>query len=78
MRHIGVELFEAAFIQQDIKPFARGQATFGMLRVNALLSATQFGRCAPQFQFSDISRHGFPHKQFCCVKLWHRVDAIAN
>ena len=78
MRDIGVEFFEAAFIQQDIKAFARSQATLGMLRVNALLSATQFGRCAPQFQFSDVGRHGFPHKQFCCVKLWHRGDAIAN
>ena len=71
MRDIRVKLFEAAFIKQDIKPFASGQASLGVLRIDTLLPTTQFRRRATCFQFSNIGRHGIPHKQLSCTKLWH-------
>ena len=72
MRHIGVEFFEAAFVEQYVEPFARGQAAFGMLRIDPLLPATQFRRRAARFQFSDIGRHvgspEVPSGPFGCPK----------
>ena len=42
MRYIRVEFFEAAFIKQDIKAFAGGETALGVLRIDTLLSPTEF------------------------------------
>jgi hypothetical protein len=64
MFDIHVHLFEAAFVEQNMQAFARGQATFGVLRINALLPAAQLGLFAALFHFGDICGHGSP-KTLC-------------
>ena len=51
---IGIDFLEAAFVEQDIEPFARGQLALGVLGVDALLPATHAGGRAALFHFGDI------------------------
>ena len=50
---IGVELFEAAFVEKDLEPFARRQLALGVLGVDPLLPATHDGGSTATFHFSD-------------------------
>ncbi len=54
MLHEHVELLEAAFVQQHVDPFAGGEFAFGVLPVDALLSATECGFFAPFDQLTDL------------------------
>ena len=45
-----VPLFEAAFVEQQLKPLAGGQLAFLVLLFDACLAAAQFGRSAFFFQ----------------------------
>ncbi len=56
--HEAVEFLEAAFVQQHVQPFARGQLALGMLCGDAFLAPAQFGGGAAAFQFGDICGHG--------------------
>ncbi len=53
MLDIGVEFFERAFVEQHVKPFARGQLALGVLRVDALLPAPR-GAAARRRSISAI------------------------
>ena len=54
-----VPFFERTFIKQQLEPLARRQLTFGMLRVDSLLPATQAGFGPLLFeQFLNVI-HGF-------------------
>ena len=62
MFDIHVDLFKAALIQQDRQAFACSQAAFGMLRIYALLPATQHRLRAALLHFGDICGHILPRK----------------
>ena len=64
MFDIGVEFFEAAFIEQDVEPFARGQLALGVLRVDPLLPAAHLGGIAAAFHFGDIGGHALSVNRF--------------
>ncbi len=52
-----VELFEAAFIQQQINTFACSQLAPPMLRIDPLLAATDPRCIAPRFKFGQNVFH---------------------
>ncbi|MNX91930.1 hypothetical protein D3C86_1240470 [compost metagenome] len=59
MLHEHVGLFEAAFVQQDFDPFARGQLALGVLGGDALFTTAQFGGGATAFKLlEDGLAHG--------------------
>ena len=51
---VSVDLLEAAFIEQDIEPLARGQLALGVLGIDAALAAPHASRLAALFHFGDI------------------------
>ncbi len=51
---IGVQFFKTAFVEQHIKPLARGQLALGVLRINALLAATHAGGFSAAFHLGNI------------------------
>ena len=52
--YVEVQLFEAALVEQDFEPFARGQLALRVLRGDPRLPAAQLGRVAAPFQLGDI------------------------
>lgn len=56
---IGIEFLELILVKQHVEPFARSQFAFGVLRIDALLTATQLGCIPTTFHFGDIGGHGF-------------------
>ena len=55
-----VELFERAFVQQEVNPFARGKLALRVLRVDALLAAAGSGLGPPKVELSRMCRIGPP------------------
>ncbi len=51
---VGVQLLEAAFVEQHVEPLARGQLALGMLRIDPLLAATHPCGFAAFFHFGNI------------------------
>ena len=64
MFDIGVEFLEAAFIEQYVEPFARGQLALRVLRVDPLLPAAHLGGIAAAFHFGDIGGHALSVNRF--------------
>ena len=57
----GIDLLEAAFVEQDVEPLAGGQAALGVLGVDALLAAAHLGG----------GRGGGRVRRWCCS--WGRL-----
>ena len=57
MLDIEIEFLEAAFVEKDFEPLARGQLALGVLSVDALLPAAHLGCCAALLHFGDICGH---------------------
>ena len=55
-----VELLEAALVEQDLQPLARGEAALGVLRVDTLPSAAQAGLGASVIEHLEGGRHRSP------------------
>src|SRR5206468_11669493 len=51
-----VIFFEAAWIEQDAEPLARGQSAFRMLRCNPLLATAESRQLTTPFEFLNRSR----------------------
>jgi hypothetical protein len=56
MFDIHVDFFKAAFVEQNLEPFARGQLALGVLGIDPLLAAAHPGR-PPLLHLCHIRAH---------------------